>query len=434
MDVALNLMETHAQEGADLVTQSEMSVTGGSSDNYEWQTVTSLIMPPELCRGSSAEQLLEANVTPTKILFTNASETRLKVRFPAEEWAHILTRLTDIQLKYEGSERCETFGGECFINAGQPAEKYLQQVSMYQEVQSCSGPGMPFIRRAIIIWTFRAAMAGEKAETTWRYVDATPSPSGMSPSSISSHQLSASTTDNFNAWVNSPSELPIQRPDALDPYMRGLVTQPSAAEFRSTFAAENYGYHDKQFTVPLENFSFEPITRADGEPSLINNNITTNIGACLSNSTNMSVDSFDHSPPDWNIPPSGLLNAGPSWPGYAAIPSNAPNIDVESGATNNSWHFEMDPRLAQWTEYKDGTGGWAETDPAKQKPMYIEQTDDKLLSWLDPPSNETKDVYIEAEDVQLPILPPGLTDMKGSSWMDSDSNFDFNQLVDRLRG
>ena len=431
MDVSLNLMETHAREGAELVTRLEMSVPSQGNENCEWQTVTSLVKPPELCRQYGTEQPWGASEAPATILWSNATETRLKVRFPAEEWAHIFTHLTNVQLNNESIERCQTFRSNRFMSAERSAEEHLRQVSMCQDIQSSSGPGMPLTRRAIILWTFRATIPGEKAETTWRYIDATPLQYCVSPSSQSSHRLSATTTNGFNSSANSPPKLQAQQRDFLDPFMRGLVTPPSTAGLQSTFAAESYGYHDQQFSIPSENFSFEYNTPSGNEPSLVNNNITANIGAYFTNATNARMDGFHHTHLDWGGMPSGLLPAGPSWTDYMAMPSNTPHTDGESAATSQSWSMDMDPQLAHWTELKYGKDEWIETNTSKQKSTYFEQDDDKPISWLAPVNNDPKDTYVEADDIQLPILHHELTDARDPSWMGSDSSFDF-QLTESL--
>jgi transcriptional enhancer factor len=433
MDVSLNLMETHAEDGADLVTRSEISVTSQENETYEWQTVTSFIKPPGLCRDYCAEHL-ESNVTPAKVLFSNAEETRLKVRFPAEQWAHILTRLTDLQLKYDEAERCHTLSGESFLDTEQPVQEHLQQVSMYQEVQSCFGLGLPFIRRAIILWTFRPVAAGESAETTWRYVDPTLSHSWMSPSSSSSQRPSSVKADNFSTWSTSSPQLQLQHQGVLDPYVRGLVTPPSTAGLQSTFAPENYGYHNLQFNMHPEDLSFASITNTHAEPTLLDNNIATDIDAYLSNASDVRIGYFGHDPTSWNINNTVSVNAGPAWPNYEALPASASQVESESGVTHHGLHMDMDPRLTHWTETKERKGNWTEMNLVKQKALYMEQGDDKLLCWLDPANSEIKDLYVDNTDEgQLPKLSPKPIDTRGLSWIGGDISLDFNQLVERLR-
>lgn len=435
MDVSLNLMETHAQDGADLVTRSEISVANQGNETSDWQTVTSFMKPPEHSQDYCSEQRLETTVAPTKVLFSNANETRLKVRFPAEEWANILTHLTDLQLKYEGVNSCHTFGKGRFLDSGRrPMQEYLQQISMYQEVQSCSSPGMPFLRRAIILWTFRATTASENAATTWRYVDAPVSQAWMSPSSSSSQQLSAASTDNFNAWITSPSQLQLQHQDVLDPYVRGLVTPPSTAGLHSNFVSEAYGYHDQRFSVYPENFSFASTSTAHTEPAFRDDNITSNIDAYLSNAVDARISCFGNNPTNWNLSNTESVNAGPVWPNYAALPPNSSHVGGEGDVINHGWHIDMDPRLTNWTENRDEKGNRTEMAPTKQKAVNVEQSGDKLQCWLDPANIEAKGIFVHgADEAHIPKFSPRSTGARDASWIENDSSFDFNQLVERMR-
>lgn len=428
MDVSLQLMETHVQNGADLLTRSEISIPSQTTERCEWQTVTNLIKPPELCRDSSIDSPWDSNIATTKIVSTSPNETRLKVRFPAEEWAHIFPRLTDLQLKYEESQRSQSFGGKGFPNMIRPAQEFLLQISMHQEIQSRSMPGMPFIRRAKILWTFRAALPGEAPQTTWRYIDATSPQSCISPSSCSSTQPSI---DNFTTWGDGQSHL--QDKDIIDPYVNGLISPPSTAGFQSSFGTDDYGFYSQAFDMP-GNLGFESLSPVDSEPPMLDSDMARNITAFLSNTADRKIDGYDYSPPDWGMSHSASSNLG-NWPGYAAIPSSAPYI--ESEMESHSWPVAMDPRLMNWVESGDGKGEWAEMDTEKPKPVYIEQSDDSLMPWLNTASNEAKEIYANADDIQLPKLSydglsPGPLDLKEPRWTRSDSSFDFNQLAERL--
>jgi transcriptional enhancer factor len=431
MDVSLQLMEIHVQNGADLLTRSEISIPSQDTERCEWQTVTSLIKPPELCRDHSVDSPWDANIAPTKIVSTSENETRLKVRFPAEEWAHIFPRLTDLQLKYEESQRSQAFGGESFQNM-LPAQEFLHQISMHQEIQSRCVPGMPFIRRAMILWTFRAVLPGETPQTTWRYIDATPPHSCISPSSCSSNQPSA---DNFTTWGDGPSHL--QHQDILDPYIHGLISPPSTAGLQSSFGTDDYGYYGRPFNMPPGNMGFGSVSPVDSESPMLDNDMAGSISAFLSNTADVRIDGYDYSPPDWSMSHSESSNPGSTWAGYAAVPSNTPYIEHESELESHSWPIAMDPRLVNWVESRDGKGGWTEMDAEKPKPVYIEQSDDNLMPWLNTANNEPKDIYVDADDVQLPSLSrgglsPEPVDLKDPRWTRSDSSFDFNQLVECL--
>jgi transcriptional enhancer factor len=430
MDVSLELMEIHAQDGADLVTRSEMLISGQDAETCEWQTITSLMKPAELCQGDIAEPQWRPKVTTTSILTASETETRLKVRFPVEEWAQLFTHLTDIQLKYEESQRCQHFGGGSYINAARPARELVHQISMYQEVQSCPGPGMPFIRRAIILWTFQAAAPGEVAQTNWRYVDSIPSSSCISPSPHPL-QLSAVMNDNLNAWGGSTSHL--QHQDVLDPYVHGLVTPSSTAGLHSSCRAYDFRYPDQGFELPSENFSFESTTTVDGESVLADSVTTRNIESFLSNTTTVDIGDYHHAPPTWSIPYAESVSQGPAWVNYATISPSTAHIEHGSGTGSHSWPIDSDPMLTHWAGYRDVKDGLPRLNNAKPKHTYIEKGDDKLLPWVDSAGNEFKDISVEDDDGQLPHLSAGATDTTETGWIGNNTGFDFNQLVERLR-
>lgn len=291
---------------------------------------------------------------------------------------------------------------------------------------------MPFIRRAVILWTFKAALPREMPKTTWRYIDATPPYSCISPSSCSSNQLSA---DNLTACGDGPPRL--QHEDILDPYVHGLVTPPSTAELQSPFDTDNYGFYGQPFNVPPGNISFESVIPGDVGSAMVGSDITGNLSNFFSNTADISIGSYDHIPPDWSISHSESSNPGSSWADYAALPPNTPYIEHESELENHAWPIAMDPRLMNWVKYGDGKGDWAEMDVEKPKPVYIEPSDDNLMPWLNTANNESRDIFVNADDLQLPSsfpnrFPPEPIDLKDPSWIRSDSSFEFNQLVERL--
>lgn len=429
MDVALDLMEIHAQDGADLVTRSEVSVTAQGNESCEWQTVTSLIMPPELCRDFSAEQYLGANVTPAMILSSDSNEIRLKVRFPAEEWAHIFTCLTDIKLKHDENKAYIVFDNDPFERES-PSSDYLQRISMYQEIQSCSGRGMPLICRAIILWTFRMVIPGEKAETTWRYID-NPSQSCVSPSSQSSHHTTVSPITQFNAWTNSPPEV---ENGTLGAYVRPLVSPLTTTGLESTFEPESFDFQGQQFSIHPESLSLESIASSNSEPLSGNANIIQNDGDYFASAIDTRPSPFAEALFCWNGIPSGSPHQETAWASCAAIPTNTLSIDCEPISMSQPWHINIGPRITHWSELKDGRSNWSDLDASAHQAIYLEEKDHNLESWINAGNGEVKDELIgEADDAQLPILPPGPVDTKDSGWAESETGFDFNQLIERLR-
>jgi hypothetical protein len=215
--------------------------------------------------------------------------------------------------------------------------------------------------------------------------------------------------------------------------MHDIATPPSTAGPRPEFTAENYGYGDHHFHIPQDSFSIEPVPFDGSGLSFANNSATENIGAYMSNAAHSRIGSFGHINLGWDGLPSSTVHTGPAWANYEAMPSNGSHSESDSMAIAQSWHMDMDPRLRQWTECKDEKGNWVEMAHTKQQPLYIEQNNDGLLTWLNPVDDEMKSVYIDTDDIQLPILPTGSTVAKDPSWMGSDSSFDFNQLGERVK-
>lgn len=220
MDVSLELMAGLPPDGSELFTRIEMSMAGRDTENCQWQAVTSLIKPPELYRDPLVDAPMEGSTLPMDVLGVSETETRLKVPFPATAWAHTFTRLAHIQLGLAEKKKSQMYGPDGLNVASHTLREHVDQISMYQELQSSSGTRMPFVRRAIVIWTFHKARPNEGAGTTWRYVDPyPPRRSCMSPSPHLTHAVTASINETFNAWVDAPIHI-------QQPYGQGLVTPP----------------------------------------------------------------------------------------------------------------------------------------------------------------------------------------------------------------
>jgi len=429
MDVSLDLMGTHAPEGADLVTRSEVSIPGRNYERCEWQTLTCLVKPSELHRDPNMDSSLKARLTAADIMSVSDVETRLKVRFPAEDWANIFTRLTDLQLKYEERQRSQSFGGDNLVGSTRPARDFVDQISMYQEVQSRSGPDMPFTRRAIILWTFCVARPGEGGQTTWRYLNPTPSRrSCMSPSPHPSQILSAVMHENFNAWVDNP--LHLQHQNVVDPFLQGPATPANTAGLQPSFAGHDYGYHHQQFDMPAENLSFESTT-IDSESTLVDSNAAANIDSFISGAT-VSIGDYDHNSPHWDVPHTESFDHDPGWANYA-ISSNTPHLEWTPEMRDHAWPDTSDPKHDNWVEDIDINHDWTDDSTVKQGRNYVEQSANKLSPWIDHSDSGIKDTYSVANDVHPPQLTAGAIDAKEQSWVSGDTGFDFNHLAESLK-
>jgi transcriptional enhancer factor len=288
MDVSLNLLVSHPPEGAELCCQMVLSFS--HPYEYEWRIVTTLNRPPELYHDPYSDPPVEADVCLGQATLLIDDEACVKIPFPIMGWASIVACLTNLQAKYEEKRKNQAFGSMSNSSA-RSAREYVEQISMYQEVQSSPGPRTPFTRRAIIVWNFHQAYDGEGNGTHWRYLDASPPRRlCMSPSPHASHQISASMSQKFHNWPEAPVQ-PHQT--MLDPFVQVLVIPPNTAGPQSPFDAQNFGYGGQSFDLPNENLSFASTHTIDSDTTLIDHDIAANIDYFLS-ITNVGLGDYDH--------------------------------------------------------------------------------------------------------------------------------------------
>ena len=405
MDVSLNLMSEHAREGAHLVTRTELiiPVREGDQCHWHWQTVTSVMKPTNLYRDTVTDPPLEAKTFLIEVLSASETEIRVKLPFPAITWAHAFTCLTDLQMKYEENRKLAPVPGE-LNGPARSAREYVEQISMYQEIQSSPGPQGPFVRRAIILWTFQKSRNGEDGATTWRYLDVSPQRrTCMSPSPHPSHHMSAAMNENFNSWAEIPMN--IQHPSMLDPFAQGLATPPHTAGLHSSFATSGYPYASQQFEIPPENLSFASTTTVDSESTLVGDDAHTNIDSFLSNAS-VNLGDYDHSSQAWHLPTSESFDSDPTWANYA-VPSSAPQIGWNTEAKTSHWPETPDSKGTPWIAETIEKNEWASSasTPLKQIKGYAEQNvEQKLSPWMNHVDKEAKATYVESsEAIQHPV-------------------------------
>ncbi|TVY14314.1 Conidiophore development regulator abaA, partial [Lachnellula arida] len=346
MDTSLSLMSTYPPAGAELVSRTELSMPGCELENCVWQINTSFTMPPTLSRDPIIDPDEESSTSINHVVSVTRDETRIKVPFPAKVWAHALTCLTDAQLRYE--ERRKSYHPNS--EPRKSAREYVDQISMYQAIQSSPSNGHPFETRAIIVWTFRKASHGEPSATSWRYLDAAPPRSSvMSPSPHHSSQLSAIMHENFNTFVE-----PAHQPSMLDPF--------PAPNLHSPFANQGYGFAAPTgFEMPPENLSFSSTVTADSEGTLVGDT-ESNIDHYLANANvNVNLD-YTHDAHNWHLPASESFGEDPAWGNYS-VPSSTPQIawDAPSDAKiHDQWNDGMDAKAIPWAGDSTPTqkNGW----------------------------------------------------------------------------
>jgi len=401
MDVSLNLLIAHPPEGAELCCQTVLSFS--QPHEYEWRIITTLNRPPELYRDPHSDPPVEGEGCLGQATSLGDGETRVKIPFPAVGWANAVTCLTNLQAKYDEKRKNQALG-QMSNSSARPAREFVEQITMYQEVQSSPGPRMPFTRRAIIVWTFHQAHEGEGNGTHWRYLDASPPRRlCMSPLPHSSHQISASMSDNFNSWTDTPLSM---HQNLMDPFVEGLLTPPNTAGLQSPFDAPNYGYGNS-FDMPGEGLSFASTNTIDSEATLVDHDTAANIDHFLSN---VNVGDYDHNSASWL--PTESFDADPAWANYS-VPSTTPALgwDGEGGKGHN-WddipeigdvHAKMGwaedegkQALHDWTnamgsspvknEEKQELHEWSydtRGSPVKLGAGYAETLEQKLTTWIE---------------------------------------------------
>lgn len=373
MDVSLDLMKTHAPDNSELLTRLEMSIPSrefsvGNRDfpGFAWQSVTSLIKPAELYGDPSRDPVLECTVLPMTVLGRTDSEIRIKVPIPAETWAYTFTQLMNIHFELEKKRLSQSYGEDGLGRPLNSIRECVDQVSMYQEIQSSAGDRLPFIRRAILIWTFHKARSGEGNDTTWRYVDpAPPRHMCMSPPPHPNNNLP--NLEQYNSW--SESSLHMQQPNILDSFVQGLATPPHTASLQSPFDTVGYTYPAQHFEMSNENMSFVSHVTVDSESTLVNETDPTN-----------HIDSFLGNPAGVNI--GGYGDAGDHY--YGHLPANPVNAN-ESFDTDPAWANYSVPTSTPWEHGGESKAlAWPDTT------MQIEPANKH--SWTDDPheQNETQ--------------------------------------------
>jgi len=225
------------------------------------------------------------------------------------------------------------------------ARQYIDQITMFQEIFCSEGPGQPFIRKAIMLWTFKKCKAGEQGQSTWRYLTPAPSRSAcFSPHPGNNHVLSATMKENFSAWADdlSPSMHIPSAPnpfDSLSQFEDHLSQLPGMSGPNGiNFSFASYGYPS------AENLSCVSHESQESDTTLVNgsNNGVSSLDSFFSNAG--VLGDFDHSQSMWETPPvqSFDTDAATFLANYGAVHSNSGSqvweaADLKSG----NWDANM---------------------------------------------------------------------------------------------
>ena len=329
MEVSLD-MSSHDTDGAELLTRQEMSIPSKEFSKCAWQCVTSVIKPAELYRDPIDDPPIEGQVQTMLVAGVSDAETRLRVPFPVIAFAQAFASLAQIDFDNQKKRNAQPYTNE----HSRSIRDYVNQISMYQELQSSAAPGMPFIRRGVIIWSFHKMRTGEGNGTTWRYVDPPPARRMCMSPTPTSHQGFASMTESYNSWPESPLNL---QSNIHDSFIQGLATPPLTGDLESPFPNSNYVYPTQPFgDMPQESLSFGSSITVDSESTLVGHDPhgpSSQLDNFLSNA-NASLNDYDHSSQGWHLP-HGTENfdADTAW-NYIA-PSSTPQLPWDQDTHTN---------------------------------------------------------------------------------------------------
>ncbi|KAF8848566.1 hypothetical protein BDZ45DRAFT_605753 [Acephala macrosclerotiorum] len=401
MSAALNLLAAEPPPGSELISQSILSIPGKQPSHCSWRMVTTLHKPPELYRDPIMDERLENEAQSVDIISVSDAETRIKASFPIFHWAHAFSCLVGIQSQYEEQQRSLQTYGSTSEPLVRPACDFVEQVAMYQEVQSAAGPAMPFIRRAVIIWTFHQTGEGEGNGTNWRYLEPPPARRMcMSPSPHPSHLVSSAMNENFNDWAEAP--LHLQQPNMLDPFVQDLATPPQTAGLQSPFGAlSGYPFSAPGYNLPIENLSFVSTSTVDSEATLVDHDASAvaNIDHFLSN---VNMADYNQDASTWQLPTTQNFDADPAWAAYNN-PSSTPAVGWDD-SKNHSWPDLPDPKHMNWAEETSPKHEWTEASSPSKHLTFPEHTSPgKHLGYIEPsPSKHAN--YIE-QSIEQKLLP-----------------------------
>ena len=440
VDVSLQLMRGYARHGAELITHMEMSIPGMDFAKHQWQTFTTLVKPSELYHEDpNFDPPLQQKLFVAEVMNVNDHETRVKVPFPANAWAHAFTCLTDIQTAYEESRKVK---GSTH-SSRRPAQEYVDKISMYQEVHSSYAPGVHFQRRAILLWTFHKTRHGDESSAIWRYLDPPP-PRRMciSPSPYPYHYITVAMNENSNSWADQPMYLQTQ--SQIDSFGQDLETPPTTAGLQSPF--HGCGYDNNHFEMPQESPNFISNATILSEDTLVADGTTANIDSFLSQ-TNINLNDFSHNSNDSHIPQTESFDADLAW--AYNVPASTSQLGWED---TKHWPKSLLAKQVYWIGNTNGKHDeqWhdATTGPTKQDHDYIETSiEQRLLPWIGHHSDVNGEAansgFSEAHGAPMPDTVDSHED--GTSvtkehnqrdehaWNEDHGAIDYEQLAESLK-
>jgi transcriptional enhancer factor len=347
LEICLELRSGSLPDRSELWAEFELLILGGKhSRQAVWRCTQSMYKPPDLYGSSTSDPRFEdITSTPRIGSYEPGVGTPMRVSFPVSPWAHALQRLSTMEAEFS-----QAMQSGAPIPTPTTARQYINQITMFQELFCSSAPNQPFIRRAIICWTFKKCRAGEAGRATWSYLDPSPAASRsacFSPRPGPSHVVSAAMNENFNAWADHNMHPSLQLSsntsahganpfDSLSQFddLPPLTDIGAANGMNFNFA--NYGYSNG------ENLSFMSHETHDSDSTLVDAQIGNgdaaagiHLDSLFGNPSGVGgLGAFDHGQMEhghglWEAPP---IQSFESDPAFAGVLVGFGSLQSHSGA------------------------------------------------------------------------------------------------------
>lgn len=340
MEASLELRYGSLPGRSELCGRFEMVIPGKQNRQSQWRCTQSLYKPADLHGSPAADPRFEnINSTLQVIRHESGAGTHIRVSFPALPWAYALQRLSTMEAQFKEA-----------VQTGAPlptpttARQYIDQITMYQEIFCSAAPNQAFIRKAIVLWTFKKCKAGEQGGATWRYLEPPPPRSScFSPHPGNTHVVSAAMTDTFTAWANSVPQalqIPSSSANVFDPLSQfdGLPTpllQDIVPVAEMAFPFPTYGY-----AQAAENPSFVSHDTQDGESTLVESQNITDVQMDGFLSGQDVLAHFNDAQNTWETQNGQGFDTGASFlANYMSVPSDGVGQiwDVGEAKNDDSW-------------------------------------------------------------------------------------------------
>lgn len=411
MSVSLALLQGSVPDHTHLRSRTQLSVPITlDTRNCNWQSVATLDLPKELCNNTTFDGRLRYPPVNQKVFPAKAQQISdvlaVNIPFPVEQFAAAFSALVGIQAHFVQEMESRELDRHHIASPVKHAGEYVEKMTMYQELQSQSAPGQPFVTRAVFLWTFRELDMNASNNTTWRYLDPSPPQRTiMSPSPAALKRNFESMQEGCNEWP--VPQLMMHTNNVLNSYGHGLATPPHTASLQSSYDSDVtysvFQQQQQQRPYDMQNGSFMSNKTLDSDVTLVDGQ-ASNLESFMSNDNTCLVD-YDQNQASWQmpLPPSHNFDQDPTWANgnNYAVPSSTPVMGsyVDQHVVQ-SWADpelqDVKPLLGNVATFKQiehdiahEHAAWNSQSPMQHKHSRFDQTqaidtiEQRLMLWQD---------------------------------------------------